>query len=98
MTKLYQPSNGTEGYSFIDHWCENCHNNKPDADDGGCTILLSTMIYSVGDEDYPREWCYDDKGRPQCTAFEQISESATFKETQVELEKLGQVKLLEVTR
>ena len=73
--KLYQPSNGTEGEIFWDGWCHRCvkHPHNPDASNQ-CAILGRTFIYSTSDKEYPKEWCYDENGRPQCTAFKSREE------------------------
>jgi hypothetical protein len=63
--KLYRPSNGTEGDSFMSAWCERCRKGWKD---GGCAIVGLTMALDMDDPNYPREWRYvDDK--PTCTAF-----------------------------
>jgi hypothetical protein len=68
--KKYCPSNGTEGMAFIEHYCERCINQHPDPNNKKqCMILCHTMCYSVNDEKYPKEWIYDDNGKPTCTAF-----------------------------
>lgn len=75
MAERYQPSNGTEGESFICHWCGNCARsgapNRPD-DAGhelmGCSITGMTMAFDVDDPEYPKEWVYGADG-PMCTAF-----------------------------
>lgn len=69
MAEHYRPSCGTEGMCFQEDWCGNCTKNRPNAKDGGCKIIVATLIYDVEDADYPPEWRYDDDGRPICTAF-----------------------------
>lgn len=76
MTKPYRPSNGTEGVSFIDYWCNNCardaefRNGGPDADPAkGCRILADTFAYDIAHPDYPKELVYGDNGEPCCAAF-----------------------------
>ena len=72
--KLYRPSNSTEGDWFDHKWCEHCERDKlyRDADDpnpdDGCQIIARSFAYSIGDQQYPREWRYVD-GEPTCTAF-----------------------------
>lgn len=68
----YQPSNGTEGEIFMAAYCNRCkHDNlDPDTYEGGCEIIVRTMAFSPGDDDYPKEWCYGPDGQPVCTAFE----------------------------
>lgn len=70
----YMPSNGTEGYSFIESWCTHCARDRasngqfdwssgaePDESDY-CPILNASFRGEA------REWIYRD-GRPVCTAF-----------------------------
>lgn len=67
----YQPSNGTEGDMFMCQYCYNCErDNLNDYGEGGCEIIVMTMGFSPGDDEYPKEWIYDQDGRPTCTAFE----------------------------
>tara|TARA_R110002072_G_scaffold302699_1_gene487422 strand:+ start:10723 stop:11004 length:282 start_codon:yes stop_codon:yes gene_type:complete len=73
MTKKYRPSNGSEGEAFISKWCANCRNEDFDLDsDDHCHILGATMMYSIDEDGYPREWIYGDHG-PRCTAFDDIA-------------------------
>lgn len=72
MSEPYRPGNGTEGMSFIDHWCGRCTRDQafredPDSGDG-CPIVAATFAFEVTDPKYPKEWISDDKG-PRCTAF-----------------------------
>lgn len=60
----YQPSSGTEGMTFMSKFCFNC---KHESD---CQIMGDTMLYDVNDDNYPKEWIYDNDGCPTCTAFE----------------------------
>lgn len=61
----YRPSNGTEGMIFEDNYCSRCRNDVRD----DCEILLRSMLFSIGDDQYPDEWQWQD-GDPACTAFE----------------------------
>jgi len=36
-----------------------------------CEILRNTMAFDVDDPEYPREWIYDESGKPCCTAFKE---------------------------
>lgn len=75
--KPYRPSNGTEGMMFTDRFCEvckkearyraTCESAKPE---GGCEILLATLMLDVDEPGYPPEWTHTDRGEPTCTAFE----------------------------
>lgn len=72
----YRPGSGTEGMSFDEAWCEHCtrdaeyRNGGPDADPAiACQIIADTFAFDVNDPRYPKEWVYDRKGQPCCTAF-----------------------------
>ena len=64
--KPWRPSNGFEGEIFTGCVCASC--KKCPADEPGCDIALNTLIYDIGDAEYPKEWVYGDDGRPQCEA------------------------------
>lgn len=84
MTKLYRPSNGTEGDIFMALFCDRCVHDNFDENTlkGGCEILARTLFFGVNDPEYPEEWIWNpDKclenglemgGEfgPRCTAFE----------------------------
>jgi hypothetical protein len=76
MTKLYRPSNGTEGEIFEAEWCENCVYELPVREredfENGCQILTNALWNGIGDKDYPKEWIYGDDGVPKCTAFKKV--------------------------
>lgn len=62
--KLYLPSNGTEGDSFIEMWCAKCIRDTTYR--GGltcCNILSNTMVIGK-----VKQWIYKD-GVPTCTSF-----------------------------
>lgn len=76
--KLFRPSNGTQGDGFISGWCMKCARDKPLSegkdydectDNEICKIVLMTQAYNIEDEEYPREWQYNEDGEPICTAF-----------------------------
>lgn len=72
--RTYCPSNGTEGEWFIDKYCSNCIHEKwlhsPEDDDAKkCEILSNSMLYNYNEPGYPKEWIYDEKGKPSCTCF-----------------------------
>lgn len=71
-TKLYRPSNGTEGMHFIATYCENCIHEKwshtQKKGDLQCEILSATMLYDLKDPEYPKEWI-EEEGIPRCTAW-----------------------------
>lgn len=76
--KLYRPSNGDEGDWFTEAHCARCVHDQAfrERREGyGCDILVRTMFLDVGDENYPREWCYDAEGHPTCTKFKQKPEN-----------------------
>jgi hypothetical protein len=63
----YCPSNGTEGYSFIEEYCMNCIHCDPDPDGKKqCEIMLATMCFHPNEPEYPKEWKYIN-GEPRCT-------------------------------
>lgn len=67
----YQPSNGSEGIGFISMFCDHCRRENPgETKTRKCSILTKTMVYSVTDKEYPKQWTYDDEGNPTCTAYE----------------------------
>jgi len=70
----YHPSNGTEGISFMEDFCDQCIHQNPDPDPKytkakNCEICMLTMCYTPNDPEYPREWIYNAEGRPTCTNF-----------------------------
>lgn len=66
---LYRPSNGTEGMSFTEDFCEQCIHDNPDPNHPKkCEIFTATMLYGPNEPEYPKEWCYQD-GKPTCTNF-----------------------------
>jgi len=74
--KPYRPGSGTEGMAFDDAWCAYCERDKayrdggPDADPAiACQIIAATFAFEIADPRYPKEWVYDRKGKPCCTAF-----------------------------
>lgn len=70
MSRKYQPSNGTEGMSFIEDHCMQCIHCDPNPEGKKqCDIMMRTMAYSVTDKEYPSEWTYDEKDNPTCTEF-----------------------------
>lgn len=66
----YRPSNGSEGMWFTDTYCMRCKNCNPDPEgEKQCEILLATLLYDVGEPEYPKEWVYK-FGNPTCTAYD----------------------------
>lgn len=69
----YSPSNGTEGMYFVSKYCENCIHEKfmhtQEHGDLCCDILSNSMCFSPGDKEYPKEWIYDENGKPCCTTY-----------------------------
>lgn len=67
MTEPYRPSNGTEGAIFMARFCDQCARH---CEDKPCEILGRTLLWSIDDEDYPKEWVQSAYGgNPRCTAF-----------------------------
>ena len=73
----YRPPNGTEGIMFDYEWCAKCKRDaafRADMDNNdGCPIAAATFLFPEDDPNYPKEWVYDAKGFPMCTAFEEIA-------------------------
>lgn len=71
--KPCQPSNSTDGMSFMELFCEKC--KKDDYFRGGeelrCDILSKSFVYRTGDSEYPEQWTHRADGQPTCTAFEE---------------------------
>lgn len=59
MSKLYYPSNSTEGMMFDLNNCELCYKEKQ------CTIKTNALIGKQ-----PKQWIYDDKDNPICTSLQ----------------------------
>jgi hypothetical protein len=64
--KTYRPSNGTEGMIFEETFCHHCMAYDFGAE---CPIYMAALVYDSGNDEYPKEWIYDQDGRPTCTAF-----------------------------
>lgn len=71
--RKYQPSNGTDGMVFCEKFCNQCAHEKfthtQNFDDKQCELFSNSLIYDVSDEEYPKEWIYDNAGLPTCTNF-----------------------------
>jgi len=61
--KKYRPTNGTEGMSFCEKFCENC------IFENDCDIIFLSMSFDVEDDHYPKELQYDKNGEPICINF-----------------------------
>lgn len=75
--EAYRPSNGSEGDFFQAKYCNRCDNDwlfRTFGEGTGCHILAKTLIFDTRDEEYPKEWVYNDAGRPVCTAFVLVKE------------------------
>lgn len=72
----YRPANGCDGMDFMERWCDRCKQDVAyqRGDGDSCEIVCRTLIYDVGDPEYPAEWVYDAVGRPCCTAFVALDE------------------------
>ena len=64
----YRPANGTDGMIFMECWCEKCCH---DTEEKPCDIIGCSMAFDIGHPMYPKEWVYDENGRPVCTGFAQ---------------------------
>jgi hypothetical protein len=71
--KLYQPSNGTEGGGFLEHYCTNCFYDEfsrtGNENDRICDIISRAMCFDLSDPGYPKEWIFGENNRPTCTKF-----------------------------
>lgn len=64
----YQPSNGTEGMWFTENFCMNCIHCDPNPEgEKQCDILCRSLLFKIGDKEYPTEWQYGDNDNPICT-------------------------------
>ena len=73
----FRPSNGTEGMTFDDAFCNRCEHDRAwreranlEDNPRGCQILSDAMLYDQDDNLFPKEWQYDEDGWPTCTEFE----------------------------
>ena len=86
----YRPSNGTEGMCFTETFCDRCEKDARyrETNDGedGCPLLAASMLYDIGEAEYPSEWIEDERG-PRCTAFE-LEGTPEERARRVELEEL----------
>ena len=64
--KPYQPCNGTEFEFFYNSVCASCIKDDHD----NCSIIAYSMAFSIGDEEYPKEWVYNKNGNATCTAYQ----------------------------
>lgn len=89
--KPYRPSNGTEGMCFMGEWCDCCARDEKfrETQDGAdsCPIAAATFVYAVDDPKYPKEWVYDAKGHPICTAW--VIEGQPFEQTEADKKYLA---------
>lgn len=71
--KLYQPSNGTEGMVFTEKFCDTCifwNDKEIRGTPIGCPIQFGTVIYDIGDDEYPNQWRYKEDGvTPVCLCY-----------------------------
>lgn len=70
----YRPSNGTEGMGFVECYCSNCIHEKfmhtNNHNDKKCDIFSRTLMHSIDEPEYPKEWIYDEEGKPTCTSYQ----------------------------
>jgi hypothetical protein len=69
----YEPSNGTEGTLFLEHWCEHCAVPLRSKDES-CDIATRAFWCPSDDPAYPVEWQHGADGQPECTAFEEAAQ------------------------
>lgn len=71
LTRLYRPSNGSEGEMFQEKWCYRCAKYPAVDSDVDCDILARSFWNDIDDPKYPKEWIQDANGdNPRCTAFQ----------------------------
>ena len=61
----YRPSNGTEGMLFEERFCDRCVRFASE-----CEIYAYASCYPLDSPLYPKQWVYDEEGKPTCTAFQ----------------------------
>lgn len=83
ILRPYRPSNGTEGYAFIETHCAKCVKDRNE----DCPILASSLA-----GDGPKEWVEVDDG-PMCTAYAPDVGQDPNQATPIELEQAGQERL-----
>jgi hypothetical protein len=77
MSRAYRPSNGTEGEVFMEDWCFRCTKNA----NQDCPIIGASLAFDLEDANYPSQLVYDAKGKPCCTAFEDVEDAKRRAET-----------------
>jgi hypothetical protein len=60
---------------FQEQFCYRC--TKDQDEDHPCEILTAAMVFGLSDAGYPKEWLYDNSGRPTCTAFADVTWQST---------------------
>ncbi len=89
-TRPYRPSNGTGGDLFYADWCAKCRKDAEwrDTEANPCEILNRTLIYDIGEPEYPAEWVQDDvpgwNTNPRCTAFDPIDRDGLISDARQE--------------
>ncbi len=69
-SRLYRPSNGTEGMSFEEDFCMQCLHTNPDpCKKPQCEIWCRVLMFNTNEKEYPKEWCYNEEDKPVCTAW-----------------------------
>ena len=63
----FMPSNGTEGSSFEEAFCETCVHETPE-EELWCDVHTNALI---GEQ--PKEWIHDEDGIPTCTKYKRRS-------------------------
>ena len=68
----YRPSNGDEGMAFHAEFCDQCEHDRQwrESETNPCFIMGSSMAFDADEGGYPKEWHYDARGYPVCSAFE----------------------------
>ena len=67
--KPYRPETGIDGAEFMMMHCRQCKRGSD------CAIPMKTLLFTVHEDAYPKEWVCDDGEMPTCRKFEnQVSD------------------------
>lgn len=91
--KQWEPSNGTEGYAFIESWCGQCQRDKSmregvdfdECDDNECCPIIAASFRGEA-----KEWQYDKNGQPCCTAFVPAGDTVPLPKDNLTIDMFGE--------
>ena len=72
--RKYRPSNGSEGVSFCEDFCDQCKfcgwtlDGEPK--EPNCDILIRSLTFGIDEPEYPEELTYTDGKGPNCSKFQ----------------------------